>query len=61
MEIYNILYDFFGFELLTESSTLIDFLNCGFKVGLAVFITCYFIKGFFVLFGVLGNGSVGNW
>lgn len=61
MEVFNILYNFFGFDLLAESATLLDFLNCGFKVGLAIFITCYFLKAFGSIFTVLSSGSFARW
>ena len=34
MEIYNMLYDFFGFELLTEQATMVDYVNVLLKIGL---------------------------
>lgn len=62
MEIFNALYSFFGFDLLTETATLIDFLNCGLKVGLAVFVTCFFIKSLFSIMGFVSTADiVGRW
>ena len=61
MEIFNALYDFFGFDLLAESATLIDFINVGLKVGLALFCTCFFIKALFSIMAFIGSDNVGNW
>lgn len=49
MEIFNSLYDFFGFELLTDAATFVDLINALTQVGLAVFIVCFFIKSIFAL------------
>ena len=49
MEIFNSLYDFFGFELLAEASTFVDLLNALVQVGLGVFIVCFFLKSIFAL------------
>lgn len=59
MEIYNMLYDFFGFELLTEQATMVDYVNVLLKIGLAVFILCFFIKGLFSCMTNMVHG--GNW
>ncbi len=61
MEIYNYLLDFFGFELLSESATLIDFMNVAIKIGVAVFITCFFFKALFAIMGFVSTADVGRW
>ena len=49
MEIFNSFYEFFGFELLSDSATLVDLINSLVQIGLAVFILCFFIKALFSL------------
>lgn len=49
MEIFNEIIEFFGFDLLGESATLIDFFNTVIKIGVAVFVVCFFIKFLFVM------------
>ena len=44
MEIFTDFYNFFGFDLLTESATLVDLINNLVQIGLGLFITCFFIK-----------------
>lgn len=62
MEIFNALYNFFGFDLLTETATLTDLLNVGLKIGLAVFITCFFIKSLFSIMGFVSTADFsGRW
>ena len=49
MEIFNSLYDFFGFELLNEAATLTDLINNLVQISLGVFIVCFFLKSIFAL------------
>lgn len=49
MDIFNSFYDFFGFELLSDSSTFFDLLNSMFQIGLGLFIVCFFLKSIFAL------------
>lgn len=59
MEIYQMFYDFFGIELLTETATIVDFMNVFMKIGLAVFILCFFIKALFTC--MTSMIRLGNW
>ena len=59
MEIFNSLYDFFGFELLNDSSTFVDLINNMFQIGLGVFIVCFFIKSIFALMLNMFNSNFG--
>lgn len=61
MEIFNSIIDFFGFELLGSSATLIDFFNVVLKIGVAVFVVCFFIKSLFVMMSFITNYDVGMW
>lgn len=61
MDIFNSLYEFFGFDLLSETATLIDFINVALKIGVAVFVTCFFIKALFSIMGFIGNDHGGIW
>lgn len=49
MEIFNSFYNFFGFDLLSDSATFIDLINNLIQVGLGLFIVCFFIKALFAL------------
>lgn len=61
MEVFNALYEFFGFDLLSETATLVDFINVALKIGVAVFCTCFFIKALFSIMGFIGNDKAGLW
>lgn len=61
MSIFNSLYEFFGFDLLSETATLVDFINVALKVGVAVFVTCFFIKALFSIMGFISNDRGGIW
>lgn len=61
MSIFNSLYVFFGFDLLSETATLVDFINVALKVGVAVFVTCFFIKALFSIMGFISNDRGGIW
>ena len=49
MEIVNSLIDFFGINLLNETSTFIDFINVSIKVFIGVFIFSFFIRCVFLV------------
>lgn len=57
MEIFNEIIDFFGFDLIGESATLIDFFNTIIKIGVAVFVLCFFIKFLFVMMNFIIRGG----
>lgn len=42
------LYDYFGFELLTESATFIDLLNNMLMIGIGVWLTIFIIRSLFL-------------
>lgn len=44
MEIANMIYEFFGFEALNQSATLIELLDSIIKIGCGIFVTVYIIK-----------------
>ena len=48
MEIANILYQFFGFEALSSSATLIELLQCICKIGCGIWITIFIIRSLFL-------------
>lgn len=49
MDIFNSFYDFFGFELLSETATFVDLVNNILQIGLGLFIVAFFIKSLFSL------------
>lgn len=48
MILVNDLYDYFGFELLTESATFVDLLNNMLMIGLGVWLTIFIIRSLFL-------------
>lgn len=48
MALIQSLYDFFGIELLSQSSTFVDLINNVLLIGLGLWITCYIIKCLFM-------------
>ena len=42
------LYDFFGFELLTESATFVDLINNLVMIGVGVWLTIFIIRSLFL-------------
>lgn len=61
MEIFNSIITFFGFDMLSQSATLIDFFNVVLKIGVAVFVLCFFIKSLFVMMSFITNYDIGTW
>lgn len=49
MELSQIIYDYFGFEMLTESSTFIDLLNNFALIGCGLWITLFIIRSLFMV------------
>lgn len=47
MEIVQSIYQFFGFELITESATLIDVFNNIIQVGIGVWVVLFVCKCLF--------------
>ena len=56
MEIANLLYDFFGFDVLAESATFVDFICSTSKVLIGVYITVFVIRSVFLLLTVPERG-----
>ena len=48
MVIVQDIYDFFGFELLTESATFIDLINNMLMIGIGVWVTIFIIRSMFL-------------
>lgn len=48
MEIANLLYQFFGFEALSDSATLIDLIQCVLKIGCGLWVTIFIIRSMFM-------------
>lgn len=48
MVIVQDLYDFFGFELLTESATFVDLINNLVMIGIGVWVTIFIIRSLFL-------------
>lgn len=55
MEVFNDFYDFFGFELISQSATFVDVINNILQIGLGLFIVCFFIKALFALMSNVFN------
>lgn len=49
MELIQELYDFFGFELITQSATFIDLINAFIQVGLGLWLTVFIMRSVFLL------------
>ena len=56
MEIANLLYEFFGFDVLAESATFVDLLGTSLKVFCGVYITIFVIRSVFLLLTVPERG-----
>ena len=48
MEIANLLYQFFGFQALSDSATLIDLIQCILKIGCGLWVTIFIIRSMFM-------------
>lgn len=48
MVIVQDLYDFFGFEVLTESATFVDLINNLVMIGIGVWVTIFIIRSLFL-------------
>lgn len=55
MEVVNSLIEFFGIDLLTESATFIDVLNCMFRIGISMWLTIFIIRSMFLATTVSGR------
>ena len=42
------LYDYFGFELLSQSSTFVDLINNMLMIGIGVWLTIFIIRSLFL-------------
>jgi len=49
MEFYNYIIDFFGINLINESSTLVDLLRSGMAVFVAIFLFTFCLRSLFIL------------
>lgn len=48
MEITNSLIQFFGIDLLSESATFVDLLNCILRIGVSLWVTIFIIRSMFL-------------
>ena len=48
MEVVNSLIEFFGINLLGESATFVDLLNCIFRIGISMWLTIFIIRSMFL-------------
>ena len=48
MAIVDNLITYFGIDLLNQSATFIDLLNCTMKIGLAMWLTIFVIRSMFL-------------
>lgn len=48
MELVNMLFDFFGFEMISSSATLPELIVWLSKVGIGVFLVLSVIRGLFI-------------
>lgn len=55
MEVINSLITFFGIDLLNESSTFIDLLNCMFRIGISMWLTIFIIRSMFLVTTIGGR------
>lgn len=49
MELVQELYEFFGFELITQSATFIDLINAFLQVGIGLWLTVFIMRSVFLL------------
>lgn len=49
MDILNLFLDFFGINLLNETSSFYDLLNISLSIFVAMFLVCFIIRSLFLL------------
>ena len=55
MEVVNSLIEFFGIDLLNDSATFVDVLNCIFRIGISMWLTIFIIRSMFLATTVSGR------
>ena len=48
MAIVDSLINYFGIDLLNQSATFVDLLNCTVKIGLSMWLTIFIIRSMFL-------------
>lgn len=48
MVIVNDLYDFFGFDMLSQSATFVDLISYMLEIGIGIWITVFIIRSLFL-------------
>lgn len=56
MELANLLYNFFGFDTLSNTATLIDLIQLILKVACGVWLTIFIIRSMFLATTVSRRG-----
>lgn len=49
MEIFNMFLEYFGIDMLTETSNIIDLVNMTLKIGLAIWLVTFVLRSIFYL------------
>lgn len=48
MVIVNDLYEFFGFDMLSQSATFVDLISYMLQIGIGIWITVFIIRSLFL-------------
>lgn len=49
MELFTQFINFFGIDMLTETSSIVDLLNIGFSIFIALFLVCFVLRSLFLM------------
>jgi len=49
MELFEMIINFFGIDMLTSTSTLTDLLNLCISIFVAMFLVCFTVRSLFLL------------
>lgn len=55
MAIVDSLIQYFGIDLLTESATFVDLLNCILRIGVSLWVTIFIIRSMFLATSIGGR------
>ena len=56
MQLANMVYEFFGFENISQSATFIDLLDAVIKIGVGLWITIFIIRSMMMVLRVPEKG-----
>ena len=52
MQLANMIYDFFGFSVISQSATFIDLLDAVIKIGVGLWVTIFIIRSMMMVLRV---------